>query len=98
MSSAAQTRLKAALPHIALAVKMAQAQDPSGRVALAVLVKNPDGTGQITASFECEGFISDILEVLGYKDINELVMEMDDELGTEGETAPPSVSEPENHD
>lgn len=84
MSDTARDRLKAALPHLSIAARMARLQEPDGIVGLAIIVKKPDGTGRMTASFECEGFIQDVLEVLGYKSVAELTTE----LGLTDEEAP----------
>lgn len=58
-------RLLSALPHILVATQMAQDAVPDGKVCLAIVAKKPDGSGQLTASFECEEFFKDILMVLG---------------------------------
>lgn len=74
----ARDRLKDALPFLILGVNMAKVQIPDGKVELAIVSKRPGGSGVVGASFECEEFFSDILEVLGYKDVNELVLELDE--------------------
>lgn len=58
-------RLLSALPHILVASQMAKDAVPEGTVCLAIVAKKPDGSGQLTASFECEEFFKDILMVLG---------------------------------
>lgn len=74
MSDEAKKRLMGALPHISLAMEMARMQEPEGKVSLAVIVKKSDGSGRMTASFEGEEFIKDIITLLGFKDLNELTM------------------------
>lgn len=64
-SAEAIDRLLRALPHILVACQMAKDANTDGTVCLAIVSKKPDGSGRLTASFECEGFFEDILEVLG---------------------------------
>jgi hypothetical protein len=58
--AAARVRLQEAIPHIKIALRMAQLQVPDGKVGIAVIAKAPDGTGMITASFEGDDFIKDV--------------------------------------
>ena len=72
-ASESMDRLLKALPHVFVAMKMAEAKVPGGSVCLAVVAKKPDGSGQLTASFECEGFFNDILTILGLGTIDQFL-------------------------
>jgi len=79
----ARNRLRKSMPALKMAVSMAKIQVPDSDIMLAVVGKRADGSGQITASFEFEGFFNDLLEILGYSNIDTLVGELD----SEGESA-----------
>jgi len=74
---AARERLIEALPLIELAIYMAKAQNREGTIGLAITCTQPDGTGQITATFEAESFIQDILTIMGFMDMTDLVLKAD---------------------
>jgi hypothetical protein len=63
--AAARVRLQAALPHIKVALRMAQLQVPDGKIGIAVIATAPDRSGTITASFEGDSFIKDIELLVG---------------------------------
>lgn len=56
--------LRSAMPHIKLAISMAELQNPQGKIQLAIFARNEDGSGKITASFEHVDFFNDLAEVL----------------------------------
>lgn len=73
----ARQRLMEALPALKIAMVSAKIQIPKGTVKLAVVAQLPDGSGQVTAFFEGEDFINDIVTVLGFKDMTEIVLATD---------------------
>lgn len=65
---AARKKLTEVVPHLALAIEMVRmAESKEAQVHLAVLVKNPDGSGRVGASFEAEEFLDDLARVLGFE-------------------------------
>ena len=70
-------RLMEILPHLMVAANMAKMQEPDGEVCLAVVSKKPDGSGRLTASFECPDFFRDMLIVLGFQEMQQLVEELE---------------------
>ncbi len=58
---------------------MAKADVPDGELRVAIMSKRADGSGKIGASFELEPFLKDLLELLGYKDMDALLAEEDNE-------------------
>lgn len=58
-------RLKLVLPHLFIAANMARLEVPQGKVFLATIAKNPDGSGRVTASFEAEAFLRDVEALVG---------------------------------
>ena len=75
----ARKRLAAAIPFMHLALNMAKVQGTEdSTVGMAVIMKNVDGSGKVTATFpEGEGFLTDIAALLGFKDLQELVRDED---------------------
>ena len=57
-------KLRTALPHLRYAAKMAQEKTKSGTIELAIISKNPDGTGQVGACFRADEFLDDLAAVL----------------------------------
>jgi hypothetical protein len=74
----ARERLIDAIPHIAIAMQMAKIEVPDGVVQLAVVSKRANGSGRVTATFEGEEFLKDIIAALGFKDMGELVSDSGD--------------------
>lgn len=60
-------------PYIIAAIKNAQNKIPNTKVQLAVAIKKPDGSGEISAFFEFEEFLNDIAKILGYKDTENIM-------------------------
>lgn len=54
------------LPHLEIALKMAEIQNPTGTLQLGVISSNPDGTGRITARFDVD-FIKALKVLVGYQ-------------------------------
>lgn len=70
----ARKRLIQAAPHLRIAEKQAEiAGRPNGKVILAVGYENPDRTGQITARLDCGPFIDDLIALLGFDSMAELI-------------------------
>jgi len=65
MKDLAFERLRGALPHMRLAIEMAQQEEPDGTVQLAIIAINPDGSGKMTAAFDYHDFFNDLAEILG---------------------------------
>lgn len=81
----ARSRLRSLLPHLELASEMVKLDVPDGETCVAIMSKRADGSGKIGASFEFEPFIKDLLELLGYKDMNALLAEDDEESSEKAE-------------
>jgi hypothetical protein len=60
----ARADLLGALPYFRNAVARARAKE-MGQVKLGILCENPDGSGNIEMSFECDAFFDDLASVLG---------------------------------
>lgn len=75
----ARSRLRSLLPHLEIASDMARLDAPEGELRMAIMSKNADGSGKIGASFELEPFIKDLLELLGYENMNALLADDDEE-------------------
>jgi hypothetical protein len=57
----AKADLSIVVPHLRAAAKDAlRRAKPGAVVKLAIIAKNPDGSGQVGADFECEEFIADL--------------------------------------
>jgi hypothetical protein len=57
----AKADLATLVPHLRVAARDALKRANAGAtVEFAVIAKNPDGSGQIGASFQCEEFLSDL--------------------------------------
>lgn len=70
----ARKRLILVAPHIQLAAKEAEiAARPNGKVILAVGYENPDGGGQITARLDCGPFVDDLIRLLGFERMADLI-------------------------
>ncbi len=70
----ARKRLISAAPHIQLAAKEAEiAARPSGKIILAIGYENPDRTGKITARLDCGSFVDDLIVLLGFDSMAELI-------------------------
>ncbi len=65
------------LPMLDLAIHGAGIQYPGSTALLMVAVKNPDGSGKTVCDFAARGFVDDILHVLGYATMDELVLDAD---------------------
>lgn len=65
----ARTRLMQALPHIHFAMCLAKTQQPQANICLSVTAMGPDGSGQVTASFEGELFLLDVARMLGFESL-----------------------------
>jgi hypothetical protein len=70
----AKKRLADFIAHITLAMNMAKIDEPDGKVGLAVIAIKEDGSGSMSARFEGDEFVNDIITVLGYKDFDDLVL------------------------
>lgn len=69
----AKQRLITVLPHLKIAMQMAKIQVPNGTVRIGIIAEENNGGGRITAQFEGEQFIEDIIQVLGFKDYNDFI-------------------------
>jgi hypothetical protein len=69
----ARQRLILALPYINDAISFAKVQVPDGKIGLAVIITKPDGSGKVTATFNGEELLTDIVSLLGFNDMNELI-------------------------
>lgn len=58
-------RLLMVLPHLEIAAGMAKIENPGKTIEFAVCAKSADGTGHVTASFQCEEFLKDLRTLLG---------------------------------
>lgn len=57
----AKADLATIVPHLRVAAEDALRRAKNGaKVCFAIIAKNPDGTGQVGADFECEEFLSDL--------------------------------------
>jgi hypothetical protein len=57
----AKADLATIVPHLRVAAEDALRRAKDGaKVEFAIIAKNPDGSGQVGASFECEEFLSDL--------------------------------------
>ena len=52
----ARRRLMEFIPHLMVAANMASMQQPGSQVCLAVVSRNQEGEGALTAAFECQDF------------------------------------------
>ncbi len=58
--------MRAVIPHFRYAIKQARKQAaPEDRIRLAVMIRKPDNSGKVTASFDAEEFFDDLARVLG---------------------------------
>lgn len=65
LSETPAERLKAIVPHLKIAASMAQIENPDGTNQLAIVSTSPDGSGHIAARFDMDGFIDDLVAVVG---------------------------------
>jgi hypothetical protein len=68
----AEERLRGVLPHLKIAMHMAKLQVPNGTVKLAIVAKEPDGSGRITSTFEGEEFLRDLETLVGDPDMEDV--------------------------
>lgn len=53
-------RMKLAVPHFRAAVARAATEEPNARPKLGILASQPDGSGRVICSFECDEFFEDL--------------------------------------
>jgi len=63
----ARERLLSILPHLKVAIKDAKDEMPDGQVFLGVMVRDQNGGGRVTASFDTVDFFKDLELALGYE-------------------------------
>lgn len=85
----ARARLMAFVPHLQLAAKEAEvaARGRSARQILAVGYENQDRTGAVTARFDRGPFVEDLVTILGFDTMGDLLRAQEAEEGAAGEKA-----------
>jgi hypothetical protein len=77
----ARLNLRAVIQHFFIAANMAKMQAKAGaKVCLAVIAKNPDGSGQVGATFEAREFLANLVTLVDDPDLKNLTL-MSDEDG-----------------
>lgn len=57
-------RIASVIPHMLQAAQLAKSKAKDGAtVQFAVIAKNPDGSGSVGASFDCDTFLADLAAV-----------------------------------
>jgi hypothetical protein len=69
----AKERVIDGIVHLMLAMNIAKVENPGGTVGLAVISKNLDGSGRVTAQLDGFAFLGDIIKSYGFEDFNDMV-------------------------
>lgn len=68
----AHQRLSQFFPYLHEELERVKKQEPNSKVKLAIVAVGDDDMAKVMSSFECEEFFGDILNVLGYENIEQL--------------------------
>jgi NADH:ubiquinone oxidoreductase subunit D len=72
-ADSAKERVIEGLIHLTLAMNVAKVENPGGTVGLAVISKNSDNSGRVTAQLDGFAFLGDIIKSYGFEDFNDMV-------------------------
>ncbi|MFA5203001.1 MAG: hypothetical protein WC708_01110 [Lentisphaeria bacterium] len=72
-ADSAKERVIEGIIHLMLAMNVAKVENPDGTVGLAVISKNSDNSGRVTAQLDGFAFLGDIVKSYGFKDFDEMV-------------------------